>query len=144
VLALMQFGGATLLVVYFVLCSMLWIIAAWRPGLDPNLLRLIHDGSWLIFVMVFPAYTMQMISISLAGFMDKSAQPTFPRWFCYFNLWVGFAGMGGGLATFFTDGPFAWNGLIGFWIPVAMFALWLFTTAVLLKRAIERQALEAV
>lgn len=140
VLAIMQFGGATLLVVFFQICSMLWIIAAWRQELDPAIVRMLHEGSWLIFVMIFPAYTMQMFSMAIAGFMDKSEHPVWPRWACYFNMWIGVAGMGGGLAAFFKSGPFAWNGLIGFYIPVAMFALWLFTTAWLLIRGINRQA----
>lgn len=141
VLAIMQFGGATLLIVFFQICGMLWIIAAWRQELDPAIVRLIHEGSWLMFVMIFPAYTMQLFSIAIAGFMDKSEHPMWPRWACYFNMWVGLAGMGGGLATFFKTGPFAWNGLIGFYIPVAMFTLWLFINSWLMHKGIKRQAL---
>lgn len=141
VLAIMQFGTGALLIVFFVVCSMFWIIAAWQPGLNPELLKIIHDGSWLIFVMVFPEYTLQLTCIAIAGFMDKREQPLLPRWACYFNLWVAFTGIGGGLAVFFKTGPFAWNGVIGFWLPVIFFTIWLFTMAVLLYRAIQRQAL---
>lgn len=140
VLSIMQFGGGVLLVVFFQICSMLWIIAAWRPELDPAVIRMVHEGSWLVFVMVFPAYTMQLFCIALVGFMDKSEYPTWPRWACYFNMWVGVGGMGGGLAVFFKTGPFAWNGLIGFYIPVVIFAIWLIVTAWLLTRGIKRQA----
>ncbi len=141
VLSLMQFGGGSLLVVFFQICSMLWIIAAFRPELDPAVIRMIHEGSWLIFVMIFPAYTMQLISMAVVGLMDKDPQPLWPRWACYFNVWVGIAGIGGGLAAFFKSGPFAWNGLIGFYIPVAMFAIWLFVNASLLIKGVKRQAL---
>jgi hypothetical protein len=141
VLAIIQFGGATLLVVFFQLCSMIWIIAAWRPDLDPALIRLLHDSGWLMFVMVFPAYTLQMLSLAIAGLKDRSREPTWPRWACYFTLWVGVAGGGGGLAVFFKSGPFAWNGLVGFYIPVAMFGLWLPVNAILMMRALRRQAI---
>src|SRR5262249_59457655 len=97
---------------------------------------------WLMFVMVFPAYTLQMICIAIAGFIDKSPHPTWPRWAAYLNLWVAFSGMGGGLAVFFKTGPFAWNGLIGFYLPISVFAIWLGITTVLLIRAIQRQAAE--
>lgn len=139
-LAIMQFGGGLLLMAFFYICAMLWIVAAWRPELSPDLIRMIHEGSWLMFVMVFPEYTLMMLCIAVAGFMDKSAQPVWPRWMCYFNLWNAFAGMGGGFAVFFKTGPFAWNGLIGFYIPVAMFTIWLFLMAWLMRKAILRQA----
>lgn len=143
VLALIQFGGGVLLIVFFQICSMLWIIAAWRPELDPNLIRLVHEASWLIFVMVFPAYTLQLICIAIAGFIDKSEHPIFPRWACYLNIWVGLSAIGGGFATFFKSGPFAWNGLLAFWLPVACFAVWLLVMAALLIMGIKRQSVPA-
>lgn len=142
VLAAIQFGGAILLLVFFAVCSMLWIAATFRPELGADTVRVLHDLSWLMFVMVFPAYTLQMVCQAIAGFIDESPNPTWPRWAAYFNLWVGLAGMGGGLAVFFKDGPFAWNGLIGFYVPITVFACWLGITTVLLHRAVKRQAAE--
>lgn len=141
VLAVMQFGCGVLLIVFFVVCSMLWTAAAFRPEMDPNTIRTLHDTSWLMFVMVYPEYTLQLSCIAIAGFMDKSPQPLLPRWACYLNLWVGFSAVGGGFATFFKTGPFAWNGLFGFWVPVVLFTIWLFVMAPLLARAIKWQAL---
>ncbi len=141
VLAIMQFGGGVLLVVFFAICSMLWIVATYRPDLDPNLIRLVHEAGWLIFVMVFPAYTLQLICIGLSGLIDQSETPWLPRWASYLNFWVGVGGCGGGAAVFFKGGPFAWNGLIGFWLPVLLFAIWLSVMAPLLMKAIRRNAL---
>ncbi|WP_428312970.1 hypothetical protein [Hydrocarboniphaga sp.] len=141
VMAMMQFGGGVLLIVFFVICSMLWIAATYRPDLDPNVIRMMHETSWLIFVMVFPAYTLQLSCIAVSGFMDKRPQPWLPRWACYLNLWVGFSAFGGGFAAFFKSGPFAWNGVFGFWLPVLMFTLWLFVMAPLMARSIKRRAL---
>jgi hypothetical protein len=142
VLAAVQFGGATLLIVFFQVCGMLWIAATYRAELDPSTVRVLHDLSWLVFVMVFPSYVLQMFCMAIAGFIDKSPTPTWPRWSAYLNLWVGFAGMGGGLAVFFKDGPFAWNGLIGFYVPIAIFAIWLGVTTYLLLKAVKRQGQE--
>lgn len=140
VLALIQFGAGALLIVFFVVCSMMWIVAAWQPDLDPSIVKILHDGSWLVFVMVFPEYCLQLSCIAVVGLMDKRAQPWLPRWACYFNLWVAFTGIGGGLATFFRTGPFAWNGLIGFWLPVIFFTIWLFVMATLTYRSVRREA----
>ena len=142
VLAIMQFGGGALLIVFFIICSMMWEIAAFRADTDPNIIRMLHEGSWLVFVMVYPAYSLQMICIALAGFMDKRADPWLPRWFCYFHLWVAASAIGGGFATFFKTGPFAWNGLFGFWVPVLFFVAWLFLLAPRLALEVKRRALE--
>lgn len=125
ILALMQFGGGVLLIVFFQICSMIWIAATFRPDIEPLTLRMLHETGWLIFVMVFPAYVLQLFCIGIAGLLDKRPQPIFPRWVAFFNLWVGVGGAGGGLAVFFYSGPFAWNGIVGFWVPVLLFAGWL-------------------
>lgn len=142
ILAIVQFAGAVLLIVFFAMCSMLWVTATFREELGAETVRVLNDFGWLVFVMVFPAYVMQMFCMALAGFIDKSPTPTWPRWSACFNLWVGFAGMGGGIAVFFKDGPFAWNGLIGFYVPLTVFAIWLVVTTVLLLRSLDRQALD--
>lgn len=140
VLAATQFGGAILLQVFFVICGMLWITASFRTDYDPDTVRTLHDMGWLMFVMVFPAFSMQMVCMAIAGFIDSSPNPVWPRWAAYLNLWMAFAGMGGGLAVFFKDSPFAWNGLIGFYVPIGVFAVWCGITVWLLVKAIKRQA----
>jgi hypothetical protein len=140
VLAMIQFGGAVLLLVFFAVCGMLWITATFRPDLSASSVRLLNDLSWLIFVMVFPAYVLQMVCIATAAFIDRSTDPVWPRWAGYFCVWIGISGMGGGLAVFFKHGPFAWNGLIGFYVPIAMFTLWVCVMTYLMHTGISRQA----
>jgi hypothetical protein len=141
VLAMIQFGGAVLLLVFFVVCSVLWIGASFRSDLSPQTVRMLNDLSWLTFVMVFPAYVLQMVCIAIVAFTEPGPDPVWPRWAGYFNLWTGITGMGGGLAVFFKHGPFAWNGLIGFYIPIAMFVVWICVTTYLLHAGIRRQLL---
>ena len=125
VMAIMQFGAAILLIVFFVLCSMLWITATFRAELEPSVTRMLSDFGWLSFVMVFPGYVLQLGCIGVASLMDRSADPIWPRWAGYLNLWVALGGAGGGIAVFFKSGPFAWNGIVGIYIPLGAFAIWL-------------------
>jgi hypothetical protein len=67
-----------------------------------------------------PRYTLQMLCMAVAGFIDRSPNPTWPRRAAYFNVWAAFSGMGGGIAVFFKHGPFAWNGIIGFYAPLTV------------------------
>jgi hypothetical protein len=142
-LALLEWGGGLILIVWFGVCAMLWIVATFRDGLPASTVRMLNDFGWLAFVMVFPEYVVQMMAIGVAALRDKSPNPVWPRWAGYFNMWIAFSGIGGGLAVFFKHGPFAWNGLIGFWLPICMFAVWLVITTYLLHTGIRRQAAEA-
>lgn len=137
-LAMLQLACAVVLQVFFVLCSMIWLIATFREGTPAGTVQLLNDAAWLMFVMVFPGYVVQMICIGGAALMDTASDPVLPRWAGWFHLWVGLAGCGGGLAVFFKQGPFAWNGTVGFWLPVAVFAAWLVVVTTLLHRAVVR------
>jgi len=100
--------------------------------------RVLHDAGWLIFVMVAPGYLIQMICIGVAAFIDSDPDPVIPRWAGFFHLWVGLSGLGGSLAVFFKHGPFAWNGAVGFYLPVAVFAIWLVVITRLMHQSAAR------
>ncbi|MCK9283159.1 MAG: hypothetical protein M0P39_02635 [Rhodocyclaceae bacterium] len=120
--------------------TLIWGTVAFRPERDPELLQLINDLGWLIFTMTFAPFSTQGIAVALAIFSDKGAEPMFPRWVAYFNLWTATIFLPTGLILFFKTGPFAWNGLIGFWLPVGEFGLWFAVMTVLMLKAIKRQA----
>ena len=65
-----------------------------------------------------------------------------PRWLAYFNLWVAFLFVPGGLILFFKTGPFAWNGVFTFWLPLSIFSLWFIVMFVALRKSIANQAAE--
>lgn len=142
-LSVIQYGAAAVLVVFFMICSLVWTVAAFRPELNPKTLQMLNDTGWLIFVMAYPEYVVQLICIAVVGLMDERPQPFLPRWACFLTLWVAFVGIGGGFATFFKTGPLAWNGLIGFWLPVGFFLAWLLGIILpFLLKAIQQQAAE--
>jgi hypothetical protein len=83
--------------------------------------------------MFIPTYSMQYICMAIAAFIDRRHQPAWPRW-------VAVTGAGGVLAVFFKTGPFSWNGIIGFWIPTAVFAAGMFMNAWLLHRRLRYES----
>ena len=120
--------------------TLFWATAAFRLDRDPNLIQLVNDMAWIPFVGMTSPFLIVPISIAIVGFMDKSAQPLFPRWACYYNLFVTALLIPGGVITFFQTGPFAWDGLFGFWIPLTDWGIWFVVTCVLLVKHIHRQA----
>jgi len=61
----------------------------------------------------------------------------------YFNIWVALLFAPGGLITFFKTGPFAWSGLLAFYVAGTVFAAWFFVMVTMLVKAIDQQAQEA-
>ena len=74
----------------------------------------------------------------MAAFIDKSPQPVFPRWFGYANLWVVLLLLPGQMIFFFKTGPFAWNGLIAFYLAFIVFAAWFPLAFYILRKAVTK------
>lgn len=122
-LARIQLGSAVILVTVFQILGLAWLLCSYRTDVSPDIIRLLNDYCWFIWSMFIPTYIIQYVCVAIAGFMDTRENPTWPRWAAWLNLWIAFGGAGGVAAVFFKDGPFAWNGLIGFWIPVIVYAV---------------------
>jgi hypothetical protein len=71
---------------------------------------------------------------------DRNASPEMPRWVGFMNLWVAVLFIPGGFLTFFKTGPFAWNGVFVYWIPLVVFLGWYLVMVVLLRQGALRAA----
>lgn len=137
-----QLVAGTVAVVLLVLPALVWTMAAFRPERAPELTQMLNDAAWILILMPFAPAFVQVMAIGLAILGDKARAPVFPRWAGFFNIWIGVLFLPGGLITFFKSGPFAWNGLFGFWIPVIAFFTWVFVMTTLMIRSIKQQAAE--
>jgi hypothetical protein len=140
VLAYAQLASGTAGALFFIIPSVIWTIAAFRPERDPQLILLLSDMGWLLFLMPFASFVIQALCIGVCILGDTSAQPVFPRWTGFFNFWVAVLVLPGGIITFFKAGPFAWDGLFGFWIPLVIFFAWYLVLFVYLRAGIIRQS----
>ncbi len=129
-----SFGGT-----YFTCIA--WASAAFRPDRPEALVYLMNDQGWFWIVMMGSCAVIQMIFIGLAVLNDRSAEPIYPRWVGYFNVWVGVLQIPGVMMAFFHDGPFAWNGLFAFWLPLNAFTAWVIVNTWAMLRATRREQL---
>jgi len=134
--ALFSFGAGCVNAVAFILPFIFWAGAFYRLDRSPELVQLINDMTWLEFLMFFPAFSMQLFCLAMAGFTQRQGPPVFPRWFLYLNLWMATIGGTGLISIFFFSGPFAWNGIVGFWLPVGSYVPFLIVTFVVFYRTI--------
>lgn len=122
------------------LSSLWWLTLAFRPeAYDANTMLMFHDMVWLSFILLVPPTLPMYVTLGIIAFQDRSPVPVFPRWYGWLCAWATVLFLGGVGCEFFLDGPFAWNGLFAFYIPLVDFSVWIFTTLYLLWKYIKRQ-----
>lgn len=113
-----------------------WLVAAFRPESQSlDILYMLNDAGWLQFIggiaLLMPVYPAMVAAV----FIDKNDKPIFPRWIAYYCIWTFTMSLPDQLLFFFKDGPFAWDGLFGFWIPVTVFAMWILVISTYMIKA---------
>jgi len=113
-----------------------WIVASFRATQrSAELTYLLNDVAWLQFLGGLSLIMPMFLAIPVLALCDRSPKPVFPRWVGFFNLWIFVLVLPGQLLFFFYDGPFAWNGLIGIWIPLTGFVFWFLIMFHFLRKA---------
>ncbi|MCV7412559.1 hypothetical protein AWC05_18235 [Mycobacterium florentinum] len=139
-LAILQFASGIIVTVVLIIPMLLFIGGLFRPERPPELTKLVNDLSYVMLILPWPPIFGQLGALIVAIFHDRSAAPVFPRWLGFFNLWVALLLLPASMIIFFKTGPFAWTGVIGFWIPAAVFGVWYIVMTIVLLRAIRDEA----
>lgn len=142
-LATLQAISGALIVLEFIFPQMVWQTAAYRAGRSAETIQTLNDFAWLAYLGVVSTLLIQLFAISLAILRDPRPEPVFPRWVAYVSIWCGFGVSGGSLVVFTQSGPFAWNGVIAWWLLAVAFFTWMVTMTWALLRAIRQEELEA-
>jgi hypothetical protein len=116
-----------------------WLVISYRPERFGAITYFMNDAAWLQFVGALALFVPIVLAQGVAAFIDKSDDKIFPRWSGYFCMWVFFLELPTTLIFFFYDGPFAWNGIIGFWLPAIVFFSYFLVTFYLMVSYIRRQ-----
>jgi len=141
VLSYTQLACASSNAVLTIIPELLWTTAAFRPGQDPELIRIFNDMGWITFLWPVGTFVVQVVATGFATLSDKNEHVIFPRWYGFFCVWCAILFLPGVMLTYFKTGPFAWNGLLVFWLAVVSFFGWYAVTFVVLRASIIRQAL---
>jgi len=125
--------------IFFILPGLLMVIAAYRPERAIEVTYALNDLVWIITIMPWPLGAMQALIIGITIFKHHSSAPVFPRWLAFFNIWIAVLFIPGSLIPFFKTGPFAWDGILAFWIPATVFGLWYIVMQLQLFKAINTE-----
>lgn len=97
-------SGATL----FALADIFWLVAAFRPERNPQLIQLLNDLAWITFVAPVGFLVVQNLCVALAVYLDAGARPVFPRWVGAFSVLIAAAMTPAAGAAIFRTGR--WRG----------------------------------
>ena len=126
------------LIIFLNACA--WIVAAYRPETSADVIQSWYDWAWFAFLLGWIYLALEMFATGAVEMMDKRAQPMIPRWF----TWLTFAGAASLLTAagpaFFQSGPFAYHGLLGFYVPMAVWGTYLLGTTWFMLKELDRKA----
>jgi hypothetical protein len=140
--SVLQAMASTFGAIIFAIPVLFWYVAAYTVTRNPEITATFNELAYLAFLTPIAAFTLQLlplIVVCLASNRD-GAYTAFPRWLAYLTVFMISAGDLPVLAVLFKTGPFAWNGIVGWWLPLAGFTVWVPAITVLLLRAIRHQA----
>ncbi|MBU9766170.1 hypothetical protein FR943_20290 [Mycobacterium sp. TNTM28] len=131
-------SGATI----FALSNILFLVAAFRPDRNPELIMLLNDLAWIVFVAPVGMVVSQFVLLAVAVYFDDGPDPVFPRWVGHYSLATGIAMIPAAGAAVFHSGPLAWDGVLAFWLRNGAFAIFVVVMFFVLRRAVIRQAVD--
>lgn len=141
VLAYTQLLGGALTVMVVSISMWCWVVAAQRPERLPEVSQMLTDAGWLMNDTVYMCTTMQMWAMALCFLHDKKSKTkVMPNWASYFTIFCGATFFPASLTAILRDGPFAYDGLIGFWIPYPAWLIWMFVSSYYLLADFKRRA----
>jgi hypothetical protein len=135
-------GSAFFVAIDASLIPTLWAVLAFRPeDISPDITRTLNDLAWFLFLFPWQfGGGIWFLAVGLSILTDKSRIGAYPRWAGYACLWFCFATFPASLIAFFKNGPFAFNGLIAFYIPLSALFIWVIIMTYLSLATIKREA----
>jgi len=139
--AILQGATGVLGSIFIWLPLLIWAAAAFSADRAPELTLLMHEFGWLAFITPLSLFPMQLLGIIVVAFTkdEDDGVSAFPRWMGYLTAWQLVQSFGGPIAILFKQGIFAWGGLLPFWAPFVLFAVWMTAICWTLLRAMRFQ-----
>ncbi|MGV0790034.1 hypothetical protein ABQF33_24320 [Mycolicibacterium sp. XJ2] len=126
----------------FLIANMFWLLGSFRPERAPELTQLLNDLAWVTFTVLVPYLIAQCLVLALAIYWDRRDQPVFRPWVAHFNLLIAVALVPAAFGAVTFEGPFAWDGVLSFWVKNIAIAVWIVVMGVVLAQNIRRQRAE--
>ena len=124
VLAMSQVGASIATATLMMVFGPMLLVALQRPDMPDSTYQLLNHVAWMAWAGLWQPGALQAVVTGVAIFSDKSPTPVFPRWVAWYSLFMAFGSLTGSLIPFVISGPFAWNGVMGFWVAAVVYFAW--------------------
>jgi len=135
--------SGALMSLFQVLPPLFWGAAAYtKDRVASEATAVLHEVGCLIMATTDQYYIFLWVGVSVLCFRPVTAEipnNPFPRWWGYGSLWITLMFEAGAFAFIPRTGPLAWDGILVFWSPLTLFAVWISIQSWLLARAIKGQ-----
>ncbi|BBX24442.1 hypothetical protein MTER_38530 [Mycolicibacter terrae] len=112
-------------------------LGAFRSGYDPAILAMLYDFGYLAFIGSLGCFCIMWMAFGLAIILDKNN--ILPKWLGYYTVWQYVTELMAAPVWITESGPFAWNGLMTFWLAMTLYVSWQFLVYVCIYRSIKNQ-----
>jgi hypothetical protein len=120
-----QMGTASGTVIAALLAAFIWMALTFRPGaIAAPGGQTMNDLAWLVLIAAYPPATIQCVAMGVC-MLSRRNEGVYPRWLGFANLWCAVVFVAGVLVPFFQTGPFAWDGLVAYWLVAGVFFVWI-------------------
>lgn len=132
-------GGFGVVLLIFISCC-LWIGAAYRSGdADPDVTVALNDAAWFGFLVGWVMLSLQMAATAAITLQHRGPDPLVPRWVGWLSVAGAVALVTANGCAFTKTGPFAWDGALGYYLPMAIWGTWLDGHAWIMRKEIRRR-----
>ncbi len=129
--------------VFFILPGIMIYVIAFRPERAPEITYALNDLMFLVMITPWSTGFLQALVTGIVIVSNNEKVDLFPRWSGFLNFWIAFLLVPGAVIPFFKTGPFAWNGILGFWIPATVFGLFYFVNGFNVLRILKNEKASA-
>lgn len=113
-----------------------WIGAAYRPEAGADVVVALNDTAWFGFLLGWVFLTLQMLAAAIVALGDGSPEPMIPRWLSKASVVGAILLVCAAGPAFTQSGPFAYHGLLAFYMPMLIWGLWLDVHAWYFRKAL--------
>lgn len=112
-------------------------LGAFRPGYRHDILAMLFDFGYLAFIGSLGCFCVMWMAFGLAIVLDQNG--VLPKWLGYYTVWQYVSELVAAPVWIAKSGPFAWNGLMTFWLAMTLYVPWQIIVYVCIFRAIKNQ-----
>lgn len=127
------------IIIFFNCCA--WIVCAYRGETSADVIQSWYDWSWFAFLLGWIYLIIEMVATGVVELMDRREVPMIPRWFTWFTFASGATLVTAAGPAFFKSGPFAYHGLLAFYLPVLIWGVYIAGTTFFMIKALDRAAI---